>query len=420
MTYQEFLESKILKIDDVGFKPKLLNPKLKDFQAYSVEMALRKGRFALFQECGLGKTFQQLEWAYQTTKRENKRSLILCPLAVAEQTKMEAKKFGVDISKVDIVNYDQLHKINPSDYCSVVLDESSILKNFEGKYRNALIKAFKKTKYKLCCTATPSPNDPMELGNHSEFLGYMKRSEVLAMYFVHDGGQTSKWRLKGHAINDFYRMVSKWAIMMTNPADLGFDSTGYDLSPLIYHEHKIITEKKDNGLLFNDVAVSATNYNQELRETYDHRIEKTADIANENNDQFIVWVKHNRESEEVAKSISGAVEVKGNDDPEYKKEKLLGFAKNEFRVLVTKAKIAQFGLNYQNCHNQIFASLDFSFESTYQGIRRSHRFGQTDPVNIHFVVTDTMGNVMKSIKDKQELFDDMKKNMVKNQIIIAA
>ena len=341
--------------------------------------------------------------------------MILAPLAVKGQTIDEAKKFNINIVNIDIINYEQLDNIDCSQYSGLVLDESSILKNFEGKIKNQILDYFLKTPYKLACTATPSPNDPMELGNHSEFLDIMSRNQMLSMYFIHDGGNTSKWRLKGHAKNVFYKWVSNWAIMLSKPSDIGFNNMkGYDLPKLNILKKEIKTSKRDNGMLFNDVAISATNFNQELRITKIERLKEAAKIVNNSKENFIIWVKQNEEGELLRKLIPDSVEVKGSNSTEYKESKLLGFAKNEFRVLITKAKIAQFGLNYQNCRNQIFASLDFSFEGLYQAIRRSYRFGQKNEVNIYIITTDTMKNVVESINQKQKQFEIMQKEMANN------
>lgn len=428
MDYKEFLKNKQKKLNDFGFdvSESKLNKKLFDFQKFIVRIALKRGKFGIFADCGLGKTFMQLEWAEKVSKETGGNVLILAPLAVTEQTISEADKFGIKIHNYDkgilpkfkiyITNYEQLEHINASDFVGIVLDESSIIKNFEGAIRNKLIQDFQHTKYKLCCTATPSPNDPMELGNHSEFLNVMSRNEMLSMYFVHDGGDTAKWRLKGHAINEFWKFVSQWAIMITKPSDIGFKNTGYDLPELNIIEYKIATKKKDNGMLFNDIAVNATNFNQELRETIEERLNKVIELVRKSKDNFIIWIKQNAEGEYLKSRLKEAIEVRGNDTHEVKKKYLLGFAKNEFRILITKPKIAQFGMNYQNCHNQIFASLDFSFESLYQSIRRSYRFGQKDKVNIHLVTTDTMGNVLESIKKKQQYFNEMNLQMSKSII----
>jgi hypothetical protein len=420
--YLEFLKQK-QKIHVLsGFDVDELNPALFDFQKFIVKRALKAGKYAIFADCGLGKTLMQLEWANQVTKHTNKPVLILAPLAVSGQTIKEAHKFGLKCEKlksdvfcqgVYITNYEQLEKIQCDVFGGIVLDESSILKNFEGATKKMIIEKFLYTPYKLACTATPSPNDPMELGNHSEFLDVMSRNEMLAMYFVHDGGETAKWRLKGHATKLFYQFVGSWSIMLNKPNDIGFEMIGYDLPSLNLYENQIKTPKRNNGSLFNDAIISATNFNQELRFTKLERLDEAANIVNESKENFIIWIKQNEEGDLLRKLIPEAVEVKGSDSPEYKEKMLLGFANNEFRVLITKTKVAQFGLNYQNCRNQVFASLDFSFEGLYQAIRRSYRFGQKNEVNIYLITTDTMSNVKESINHKQKQFEIMQNEMSK-------
>lgn len=420
--YLKFLEGKqkthVLSGFDVNENE--LNGYMFPFQKFIVKRALKAGKYAIFADCGLGKTLMQLEWANQVNKQTGKHVLILAPLAVSGQTIKEGDKFGINVCKYDdseapiqISNYEQLDNIDCSKFAGVVLDESSILKNFEGQTKKLIIESFADTPYKLACTATPSPNDPMELGNHAEFLDVMSRNEMLAMYFVHDGGETAKWRLKGHATKLFYQFVGSWAIMLNKPHDIGFEMEGYHLPCLNLLERQIITPKRDNGSLFNDAIISATNFNQELRLTKIERLDEAAKIVNDSDENFIIWIKQNEEGEALKKLIPGAVEVKGSDSPEYKEKMLLGFANNEYRVLITKTKIAQFGLNYQNCRNQIFASLDFSFEGLYQAIRRSYRFGQKNEVNIYLITTDTMANVKQSIDQKQKQFEIMQDEMSK-------
>lgn len=421
LDYKKYLERKMRRFDESGFEVENLNQHLFDFQKWIVKTALKKGRFAIFADCGLGKTLMQLEWSFRVSEHTGKPVLILAPLAVSCQTIEEGHKFGIACDKytdqtekgVYITNYEQLENIDADIFGGIVLDESSILKNFEGKTKELLISKFSQTPYKLACTATPSPNDAMELGNHAEFLNAMTRNEMLAMYFIHDGGDTAKWRLKGHAKDLFWSFVASWSVMLSKPSDIGFSAAGYDLPELKFVEKKIYTEKRDNGMLFNDVAVSATNFNQELRLTKVSRIEEAAKIVNSSKENFIIWIKQNEEAESLKTLIPEAVEVRGNETPTAKERKLLGFAKNEFRVLITKTKIAQFGLNYQNCRNQIFASLDFSFEGLYQAVRRSYRFGQTQTVNIYLITTDTMQNVVDSIQRKEKQFMEMQEQMTK-------
>ena len=437
--YQKFLESKKATKVESGFDVDIsqLNPLLFEFQKYCVQRALKSGKFALFESCGLGKTLQQLEWADKVSRHTNSSVLVLAPLAVVAQTIKEGDKFGYKVAdyekikpgqnseyRIFITNYDNLENVSIDYFSGVFLDESSILKNFQGKTKQFIIEKFKNTPYKLACTATPSPNDTTELCNHAEFLDVMNRNEMLAMYFVHDGGSTSDWRLKGHAKQAFWDFVSTWAVMLNLPSDIGFEDDGYNLPPLNVVQEIVETPKRDNGLLFNTTAVSATDFHKELKLTYDIRLNRVVEIVNSKPDEnFIIWIGHDDEGKYLRKLLPDAIEVKGSDSKEYKKSKLLGFGNGEFKILITKLKIAQFGLNYQNCKNQIFASLDFSFESTYQGIRRSYRFGQKEEVNIYLITTDTMQNVKESFDAKQKAFIEMQKAMtiamnrnIKNEI----
>jgi len=423
MEYKEFLEQKQKSHILSGFDVEIadLNKSMFDFQKFIVQRALKAGKYAIFADCGLGKTLMQLEWAHKVNQETNKPVLILAPLAVSGQTIKEGAKFHIDVCRYDgsnspiqISNYEQLENIDTTIFSGIVLDESSILKNFEGATKKMILDLFAKTPYKLACTATPSPNDPMELGNHSEFLDVMGRNEMLAMYFVHDGGETAKWRLKGHAVKLFYQFIGSWAIMLNKPADIGFDMMGYDLPKLNLIEKQIITPKRDNGSLFNDAIISATNFNAELRLTKKQRLDEVVKIINSRPDEnFIIWIKQNEEGEILKKLLPDAIEVKGADSNEWKEKHLLGFAENKFRILISKTKIASFGMNYQNCRNQIFASLDFSFEGLYQAIRRSYRFGQKNEVNIYLITTDTMANVKQSIDTKQKQFELMQDEMSK-------
>ena len=416
--YQEFLKQKQKAKEHKGFAALPMNDKLFPFQQFIVERNLSKGKHAVFADCGLGKTVMELETASQIVRHTNKPVLILAPLVVVAQTKREAEKFGFDLDKVTITNFENLHNINPKEYAGLIVDESSIMKNFEGQIKKQLFEYFHNTPYKFAFTATPSPNDPMELANHSEFLGYQSRLGMLATYFINDQDHTSKWRLKGHAVEKFYQFVSDWAIMLTNPADIGYPMQGYDLSEVIYKEHQLITENDfSNGMLFPSLAVSATEFNKELRRTKEQRIAKAIDIANANEEPHIVWVKHNDEGKEVTAGIRGAVEVSGSDKPEEKAQKLLDFVDGKFRVLVTKPKIAQYGLNFQHCLNQTFMSPDFSFEGFYQAVRRSHRFGKKGDVTVNIVTTDTMQNVISIIKEKEKQFKQMQQLMINNQTL---
>jgi len=421
--YFEFLETKKIKHLNSGFDVLInkLNKHLFDFQKHIVKKSLKSGKYAIFADCGLGKTIMQLEWAFQVAKKTKKPVLILCPLAVSGQTINEGEKFKIEVIKYDgsnfpiqIINYEQLDNINVELFSGVILDESSILKNFTGHYKNLIINTFKKTPYKLACTATPSPNDLNEIGNHSEFLDVLDAQDMRSKWFVRDQGMNN-YRLKNHAKTDFYGWISSWATMITNPADIGFDGTNFILPKLQQIEHEIITDVKvGSGLIFNESAVNATNFNKVLRETKEKRLQKVVEICEKIKGQILIWVKQNEEGDWLQKKLENCKEVKGSDSTEYKEKTLLGFANNEFKILITKAKIAQFGMNFQNCSTQIFPSLDFSFEAYYQQIRRSYRFGQKNEVNIHLIKTDTMENVVKSIEKKERQFLEMQQEMNKN------
>jgi len=417
MNYKDFIESKKQKLSESGFfvDDNKLNKNLFDFQKHIVKVALRKGRFAIFADCGLGKTLMQLSWASLVADHTKKDVLILAPLAVVEQTKNEAKKFSISLSNITIINYEQLDNIDCDKFGGIVLDESSILKAYAGKTKTKIIQNFKSTPYKLACTATPSPNDHIELGNHAEFLGVCTSKEMVSQFFINDSfskeKHISKYRLKKHSVFDFWRWVSTWSMMLSKPSDIGFSADNYALPSLNMIEEKVEVPKRDNGKLFNDVAVSATEFYKELKLSMQERADKVADIVNNSSERFIIWVKSNDEEKLICSMVPGAVAVNGSDKPEIKSNRLNGFGRNEFRVLVTKTKIAQFGLNYQNCHNQIFMSFDFSFEALYQAIRRSWRFGQKREVNIYMITIETMGNVMESIIQKQAMFEDMRDKM---------
>ena len=425
--YEKFLETKKKSFIESGFDIELdqLNSSLFDFQKYIVQIALKKGRFALFEDCGLGKTIQQLEWANQVYQHTNKPVLILAPLAVVPQTIEEGQKFGIKVEKLNtnienpinsldglfITNYEQLKNIENIDcFSGVVLDESSILKGRDGKLSSMIIQSFKMTPYKLACTATPSPNDHMELGQHSEFLGAMSYLEMLAMFFVHDGGETSKWRLRKHATDDFWNYVCTWSISVDNPVTLGFEMKGYNLPEIEYIEH-IIPVENNTGTLFSEAAVSATELNKDLRRSLPERVSKVKEIIGESKEQFIVWGLQNAETDLLKKELSNARNVQGSDKPEVKAENLIGFAHEEYQNLITKTSIASFGMNYQQCSNMIFCSYDFKFEAFYQAVRRSYRFGQKNKVKVHIIIPESQMNVRKTILEKEKKHKDMIHNM---------
>jgi DNA modification methylase len=414
MEYKKFLESKRKSFIESGFEidESKLNKNLFDFQKYAVKTALRKGKFALFFDCGLGKTLMQLSWSEAVYNETNKKVLVLAPLAVVEQTKDEALKFGVNLNSFDITNYDQLKNIDTSIYSGVVLDESSILKGRDGKLSSMIIDTFKKTPYKLACTATPSPNDHMELGQHSEFVGAMSYLEMLSMYFVHDGGETSKWRLRKHAKDPFWKYVCTWSMACDKPQTLGFNHKGYDLPEIEFIEH-IIPVENNTQTLFGDVAVSATDLHKDLKRSLDKRIEKTKELINNSDEQWIIWTLKNDEAQILNKEIKESINVQGSDTPEYKAKHLNGFAKKEFQNLITKTSIASFGMNYQQCFNMVFTSYDFKFEAFYQAVRRCYRFGQKNKVKVHLLIPESQTNVRQTIIEKQERHKEMIQEMAK-------
>jgi hypothetical protein len=417
MDYNEFIANKQKTSIKSGFKIKesKLNPLLKPHQTFGIIKALEHGLFALFYETGLGKTIMELEIALQVSDYTNGKSLILAPLAVVNQTKdKEAAKFGYTSfigSKIDVINYEQIDNIDVSQYSCVILDESSILKSIDGKTKTKLINLFKDTPYKYCFSATPSPNDHMELGNHSEFLNQMSYTEMLAMFFVHDGGETSKWRLRKHAEADFWNYVLSWSIAMDNPATFGFESEGYDLPEINYIVHDIAVQSDKNDL-FGEAIVSATDLHQELKKSFDARLNKALEIYNEKaNDQWLFWCLGNEEAKQLQKIIPESVNVQGSDKPEVKANMLNGFVDAKPKNLITKTKIASFGMNYQHASNMIFTSYDFKFEAFYQAVRRCARFGNMNQVNVHILKPMNQSNVLKSILEKERKHKERTKQL---------
>lgn len=433
--YQTFLESKAIRAQAAGFTDiPDLNEQLFPFQRDVTAWALRRGRAALFEECGLGKSWQALEWARCVVDKTKAHVLILTPLAVAPQFIREGEKLGIAVRDarssdvpdltfpgIWVANYEQLHKLDKLIplLAGVVPDESSILKAFDGKTRTQLIETFRDTPYKLCCTATPSPNDHTELGNHAEFLGVMTRTEMLATWFVHDGGKTQDWRLKGHARDDFWRWVCSWAVCLSKPSDLGYSDEGYDLPPLVMHEHEVSVTatpetKGQQGFAAMYEAVSLAEQRAVRKSTLADRVAKVADIVNgkPKRQQWLVWCETNEESTELTKAINGAVEVKGADSIEHKEKSVLDFIDGKVRVIVSKKTILGFGVNLQNCHNQIEVSPGHSYEQHHQAVRRSWRFGQKHAVNVHLIVTSADGRVTANLERKREEHQAMVREMV--------
>ncbi len=419
--YENFINSKRIVSVNCGLNIEKVHDNLFDFQKDLVKWSLKKGRAALFTMTGTGKTLMQCEWARHVS-REGK-VLILAPLAVSCQTVREAKKIDLEVnlcrsqidvkSGVNITNYEMLHKFDPGEFAGIVLDESSILKAYDGKTRNMIIQSFRDTPYKLACTATPAPNDFMELGNHAEFLGVMTRTEMLSMFFVHDGGDTQKWRLKGHAEDRFWEWVASWAAVLSKPSDLGYEDGDFNLPPLNVLEHVVKADYKPSSSLFVVEAKTLQERQAARRDSAESRARKCAEIVNASSEPFLVWCDLNRESELLAKYIKDAVEVKGSDSNEYKEKSMTGFSEGEIRVLVTKPSIAGFGMNWQHCNNMAFVGLSDSFEKWFQAVRRSWRFGQTKPVNVHVIIAETEGAVVANIKRKEadalRMIDEMVK-----------
>ena len=417
--YQEFLDRKAIAAPGRGItRSEDLSSELFDFQKRIVDWALSKGRAAIFADCGLGKTFMQLEWARHVPGDV----LILTPLAVAQQTAAEARRFGIsaEVSRdgkkaapITITNYQQLHKFELSEYSGIVLDESSILKSYDGKTRTAIIEASLELPFRLACTATPAPNDHMELGNHAEFLGAMSRAEMLATFFVHDGGETSKWRLKGHAQDDFWRWVSTWGVEIKPPADLGYPAKGFDLPECNIIEHIAESSFEQDGVLF-PTALSLTDLRAARKASLESRAQIISDLVNGSDEQWLVWCDLNAEGDALSTFIHGAVQVSGSDKDEVKAERMMAFSRGEIRVLVTKPQIAGFGMNWQNCNNMAFAGLTHSYERFYQAVRRSWRFGQDKPVNVHIALSEQELPVLASIRRKERDAEIMASSMVEH------
>lgn len=422
--YDSFIHGKARRAECSGFEPYPIAAPLFDFQKHVTEWAIRKGRAAMFEECGLGKTLQQLEWARQVAIHANGPVLLLTPLAVAAQTLAEAGKFGIDARIVkqpedvapgiNITNYEKLDLFDDVRFVGVVLDESSILKNFTGKTRIRLTQRFAETPYRLCCTATPSPNDYTEFGQHADFLGICSPAQMLATFFINDTFNTGDWRLKKHAEGEFWMWVASWAACIGKPSDIGFSDEGYILPPLNLQTITVdVDERADEGSdeLFKHATLSATTMHKELRETAAERAEAVAAMVNDSRDPWIVWCNTNVEADELMQRIDGAVEVRGSDRPEWKEKRLADFSAGRTRVLVSKPSICGFGMNWQHCRNVAFVGLSYSFEDFYQALRRSYRFGQEHEVNAYIVQARTEGAILSAVRRKMDQHATMQKKM---------
>lgn len=417
--YEEFLRRKAVTVRPSGFDPQSLNPKLFEFQRDIVGWGTRKGKCAFFEDCGLGKTAQQLVWGDQVVRQAGP-VIGFTPLAVSRQTQREGSKFDVGVSLcrsqsdarpgINVTNYEMLEHFRPGDFAGIILDESSILKG-DGPMRRAITDFAAGIPYRLACTATPAPNDYVELGNHAEFLGIMSKSEMLATFFVHDGGDTSKWRLKGHAERDFWRWVASWAVMIRRPSDLGYADEGFALPPIQYHQHTVEAEWSAD-YLFPVEAKTMQERQHARRDSLEARVRLCAELVNDSKEQWLVWCGLNSESQALAAAIPDAVEVTGSDSTEHKETAILDFIEGRSRVVVSKGSIYGFGMNLQNCRNAACVGLSDSWELMYQLTRRVWRFGQTHPVHMHIITGELEGAVVRNIQRKEQQAAAMAESML--------
>ncbi len=412
-TYADFLTEKSVTVEPVGFHHDIGETMLFPFQAHITKWALRRGRAAVFADCGLGKTPIQLEWAKAIMEHECHAVLIVAPLAVSEQTVREGIKFDVPVTickdgkvgnmpGIFITNYERLHLFNPSDFRGIVLDESSILKSMTGTRKGEIVDFASTIPYRLACTATPAPNDYVELCNHAEFLGIMNRKEVQALFFTQDGNSTANWRLKGHAQIEFWTWMSSWAVACRRPSDLGYHDDGFILPKLTIKTEYVDYDFRPDGALFTVEAIGLAQQRQVMRDTLDQRVARTAEIVNAEPGPWIVWCNLNKESEALVRAIDGAVEVTGSMHEEEKARRLLAFSNGEIDVLVTKPRIGGFGMNWQHCARVAFVGLSHSYEQFYQAVRRTWRFGQKREVVAHIIAARPNQRIAANIARKEK------------------
>ena len=425
MEYDDFVAKKRNRSDWHGFEPSNINPQLFDFQRDIVEWAVRKGRAAIFADTGLGKTAMQVEWARQVSEETSGNVLIVAPLCVSQQTVREAAKFGVSIrycraqeqaqDGITITNYEMLDRFDVSTFAGVVLDESSILKSYMGKTKRHIIESCRSVQYRLACTATPSPNDYLELGNHAEFLGVMPSNEMIMRFFQNDTMQAGAYTLKPHAASKFWEWCATWSMCVSNPQDLGYDGSAYNLPALNQEFIEVSTAglPATEGQLFRTVEINATSVHKEGRLTADRRAAEVAKLANASDEPWLIWCNTNYEADALKGLIPDAVDLRGSDSISKKEESLEGFIDGSIRVLITKPSIAGMGLNLQHCNNMAFVGLSYSYEDYYQAIRRCWRFGQTRPVNCYVMAADSERSILEIIKTKEEKHTEMKMQMVK-------
>lgn len=431
MSYEEFLAQKVATDAPTGFPVSDAelgrggDLDLFPFQKVIVRWAIQRGRAAIFADTGLGKTAMQASWAWNVFQHTGNRVLILAPLCVAPQTVAEAARFGIPIQYVRdfqadgstgiyITNYEMLDRFEPwikkGYFDGVVLDESSIIKNQNGKTRKRLIEVCSSIPYRLTCTATPSPNDYTEIGNQAEFLGVMGMPEMLAMFFIRDSAIRAsgggEWRLKGHGKTRFWEWLSHWAVFIRNPSDLGFNGDGYNLPGLEIIEHVVKTSEKPV------IAQTLSERNAARRETIDLRVAKAAELANASSEPFLIWCNLNDESSKLAASVTGSLEVRGSQETDEKEENILAFTKGDARCLITKPSITGQGMNWQHCSEMAFVGLNDSYEQLYQAIRRCYRFGQAKTVRVHLISADREGAVLENIKRKERQADEMAQAMI--------
>lgn len=424
--YRSFVAAKLATLAPAGLAaPVVVDEWLAPFQRDLVRWALRRGRCAIFAATGLGKTRMELAYAARIATHTGKPTLILAPLAVAPQTVREAALCNVDAvyardpsemgeHRVIVTNYERLHRFSQGDFGGVVLDESSIIKHHDAKTLGVLMDAFARTPFRLCATATPSPNDYAELGTHAEFLGLRSRAEMLSEWFCHDGGETQTWRLKRHARAAFWRWVATWGALVRHPRDLGYEDARYDLPPLRIHEHVIAADQEETfarGMLFAEEARGLNDQRAARRATMDRRVAECVALVNASRSPWVVWCDLNAESEALAAGIKGAVEVKGADSIETKEMRLEAFADRRERVMVSKASICGWGLNWQHCSRMAFVGVSHSWEAYYQAVRRCWRFGQTKPVDVHLFTSEAEGavlsNLMRKDRDAEAMAEEL-------------
>lgn len=426
--YSRFIRDKSQEGADHGFEPDFLPDSLRDFQRAMTEWAVRKGRGAMFEDCGMGKTLQSLVWAHNVVRHTNKPVLILTPLAVAAQTVREGEKFGIEAVRssdgsirgdIVVTNYHRLHEFDPSRFAGLVCDESSILKSFGGSTREAITLFMRKVPYRLLCTATAAPNDYIELGTSSEALGYLGHMDMLNRFFKNDQnnsatrrmyGEATKWRFKGHGEQPFWRWVCSWARALRKPSDLGFDDAEFILPPLNVNEHLISSSFRPDGYLFEVAATTLPEQRQEQKATISERCAKVAELV-DHDQPAMVWCHLDKEADELERLIPGSLQISGKQRDEIKEERFNAFASGDLRVLITKPKIGAWGLNFQHC-NHVCYFPSHSFEQYYQAVRRCWRFGQTRPVTVDIVHTEGQRKILENLQRKANQAESMFANLV--------